>query len=57
MKAAVGASEHVRWYQSIRLLIDNLVSDLVSTLQARLRDEGIEVHPLPLPAALKEPLQ
>jgi dGTPase len=40
-KTAPGASEHVRWYQSIRLLIDNLVSDLVSTLQARLRSEGI----------------
>jgi hypothetical protein len=25
--------------------------------RAALRDEGIEVHPLPMPAALKEPLQ
>jgi dGTPase len=41
-KAAPAASEHVRWYQSIRLLIDQLVSDLVSTLQRRLRDEGID---------------
>jgi dGTPase len=41
-KTASGASEHVRWYQSIRLLIDNLVSDLLSTLQARLRSEGID---------------
>ena len=40
-EVAPRAPEHVRWYQSIRLLIDRLVSDLVSTLQARLRDDGI----------------
>jgi dGTPase len=37
-----GASEHVRWYQSIRRLIDELVSDLVSTLQERLQSDRIE---------------
>src|SRR6185295_10117072 len=41
-RTAPGASEHVRWYQSIRRLIDELVSDLVSTLQERLQSDRIE---------------
>ena len=40
-RVAPAASEHVRWYQSIRTMIDELVNDLVATLHDRLRLEGI----------------
>jgi dGTPase len=39
---APGASAHVVYYQAVRRLIDRMVTDLVETLLARLRAEGID---------------